>query len=255
MPARKGALRPSEVPHEILEQLNRGTLETATLAEGLAIDFRVLLRSVAPDVDEQVLRHVDPGDGITRRMLTLGRLLFERYGAAGFERFAAHPSDTVRGWAAFLLASIPHMQLHDRLAQVRPLANDPHFAVREWAWLALRPHIATQLPETIRILTPWAEDAAANIRRFAIESTRPRGVWCAHIPALKQHPELALPLLEPVKADPSRYVQDSAANWLNDAAKSQPQWVRSLCERWRAESSAPATIRICTRALRSLKHA
>jgi len=42
------------------------------------------------------------------------------------------------------------------------------------------------------------------------------------------------------------------ANWLNDAAKSRPDWVRALCAQWLADSPAAATLRICKRAQRSL---
>ena len=52
---------------------------------------------------------------------------------------------------------------------------------------------------------------------------------------------------------PNPYVQDSVANWLNDAAKDQPYWVRELCAQWLQEQANDATRRICQRAMRNLK--
>ena len=39
----------------------------------------------------------------------------------------------------------------------------------------------------------------------------------------------------------------------NDAAKSQPGWVREVCNRWLEESEKESTKRICMRAMRSIR--
>ncbi|HYD32516.1 MAG TPA: DNA alkylation repair protein [Azospirillaceae bacterium] len=250
---RKGASRPADVPAEVLARLNAGTLETATLAEGLAMDFRTLLRAIEPQVSEDELAPLAPTVGISRRMGLAADRLLNRRGPDGFAALAVHPSDTVRGWAAYVLARLPGLTLAERLEQLRPLADDSHFGVREWAWLAMRAHLAADIACSVRLLQPWTAVASANLRRFAVESVRPCGVWCAHIAALKEDPTLGLPLLEPLKADRAKYVQDSLANWLNDAAKSKPDWVRALTRRWRHDSPCAETQRICHRAERSIK--
>jgi 3-methyladenine DNA glycosylase AlkC len=253
MVTRKGALKPIDVPLDILDKLNSGAIETVNLAECLAVDFAILMAQVVPELASVAKNRIPPTDGITKRMAATGKLLLEHFGAAGVEELAAHPSDTVRGWAVYVMAAIPDFSLEQRLNSMRSLADDNHFGVREWSWLAIRPYIAAQIDEAIPLLMPWVSESSPNLRRFAIEVTRPRGVGCGHIPKLKENPELGLILLEPVSADVSRYVRDSTSNWLNDAAKSQPEWVKMVCARWQLESNVPKTTKLCARALRSFK--
>lgn len=227
-----------------LAALEAGAAEARTLAECLAIDLGALLRTVDPATPADVLAGVRAG-GIVARMRAAARHLGRR------DDLATHPSDTVRGWAALALGETPGLDLDERLARLRPAADDRHFGVREWAWMALRPHLAAELPRALALLTPWTAAASPSLRRFASEATRPRGVWCAHLAALRADPAPGLAVLEPLRADPERYVQDSVANWLNDAAKDHPDWVRSVCRRWQRESPGTATARIAARALRT----
>jgi 3-methyladenine DNA glycosylase AlkC len=249
---RKGAARRADIPPDVLAALNAGTLESASLSEGLAIDFAALMAAIAPQLATAAQEQLLPTDPFTKRLRIAGELLCAEFGMRGYKRFARHTSDTVRGWAAYHLSAAPRLTLAKRIEHVRLLADDSHFGVRETAWLALRPHLLVDLDGALASLTPWTLAASENLRRFAVESLRPRGVWCAHLEAFKQEPELGLPLLEPLKSDPSRYVQNSVANWLNDAGKTQPQWVIALCKRWQKESKSPETTYICQRALRNL---
>jgi len=100
-PPRKGATRASDIPAEVLQALSRGTLPTATLAEGLALDQGLLLRTVFPELPPAALRAADAvcQKGIAQRMAGLGALLWQELGPAGLARCQAHGADTVRGWA------------------------------------------------------------------------------------------------------------------------------------------------------------
>jgi len=234
-------------------QLHAGAA-TRNLTEILAIDFAILIQVAIPEVDGTTIAALQAHakDGITKRMALAGSLLSERLDLVGAGRLCTHESDTVRGWACYLIAALPDLTLQARLQHIRVLADDAHFGVREWAWLALRPAMVVELHNAIDLLTPWTAEPSERLRRFASEALRPRGVWCSHISTLKTDPALGLPLLTPLRADPAVYVQDSVANWLNDASKDQPDWVRTLCQRWLHDAPPPATQRICKRALRTV---
>ncbi len=262
-PRRKGAMRRADIPPDVLQGLNEGREETITLVEWLAIDMPTLLGAILPDVgladarDELVEKAQSMADeGVTRRLKGIGQALFaatqaDAQRAKIFEALASHTSDMVRAWAAYMLTADKDIPLDKRLEATRRFAADGAASVREIAWDSFRPYVAAGLEEGIRLLEPWVRDADANIRRCAVEGTRPRGVWTAHLEALKQDPEPGLALLEPVRSDPSRYVQNAAANWLNDASKSRPDWVKAVAARW-AEQSPPerrptSSIAVCAR--------
>ncbi|WP_376709328.1 HEAT repeat domain-containing protein [Comamonas sp.] len=252
---RKGTTRAADIPREILHALSHGELQCATLAECLAVDQAVLTRATFPALTAPALNAIDAACqmGVLKRMARIGSILLEDLGAEGLAQCQTHRSDMVRGWACFMIGAQPDLDVSVRLTAIRPLADDAHFGVREWAWMAMRPHLVQELPKAIAQLMQWTQDPSERIRRFACEVLRPRGVWCTHISTFKHSPEQALPLLSALNSDPSVYVQDSVANWLNDAAKDQPTWVRGICAQWLESSPTAATRHTCQRALRNLK--
>lgn len=246
---RRGARRPDLVPQEVLAQLHRGETETVNLMEQIAMSFPALCRSVFPDAPDL---HDLSDPRLVHRMRAGGRLVLDIFGWDRLHMIQAHASDTVRAWGAMAVGAKEGIPLGTRFEGIRPFANDSHFAVREWAWIAARPWITSDLSQALNLLSRWVDQESPFLRRFAIESTRPRSVWATHIPALKRNPGLALHLLEPLADDPHRYVQDSVANWLNDAARSQPGWVENLCETWASRFDSPAARRLQRRALRTI---
>jgi len=246
------SLRPSDISPSRVRELEAGLNDSRNLAELLAMDFGRLMRAACPALPAAVASAFDElgRAGIIQRM-ELGGKLLTQHASKDLDSLAASPSDVVRSWACYAAVRERRSTLRQRLARVRPFADDANSGVREWAWMALRPALISELPLALDLLAPWTSSTSANVRRFATEATRPRGVWCSHITALKSDPQPAIALLEPLRADASKYVQDSVSNWLNDAAKSRADWVRALVQQWRRERSSAATARICRRALRT----
>lgn len=260
-PPRKGARRVAEIPPETLAAINRGEIDTVNLVEYVATDVAQLLPAAAKRIA------LDPAH--PEILATLARLpalkpMQRHWAAAGAlhraiaddaarrQALASQRSDILRQWAAMFNGLDEGKTLSQRLSSALPVAADPHFGVREIAWLAVRNAVVAEIEQALELLLPWVNEADANLRRFASELTRPRGVWCAHIEPLKKDPTPGLPLLQALRADPSRYVQDSVANWLNDAAKTRPDWTRRVCGDWLEGNTSKATAYICRRGLRSV---
>jgi len=263
---RKGARKLDEIPDEVVILLQKGQLETVNLTEWLAVDHIVLLQNVLYELglqqesepmiqrlnlmNEKKIMRIIPAVATEWINLIEAKPIDE--GFEIYKALAAHRSDSVRCWAAYIIGLREELTLEKKLTDIRPFAADSHFGVREIAWMALREPISKELVKALVILEDWTGDMDANIRRFAIEATRPRGVWAKHIQQLKDNPAMALSLLDTVKSDPAKYVQDSVSNWLNDASKTNPDWVLQICEEWLEASHTKETKRIVTRAKRSL---
>lgn len=260
---RKGAHSTKDIPNDILQQLNSGQIETANLVEWLAVDQRILLKNLLEqsrrnEYLKPILLKIDQLKKQTVNTIneTIGTGLFELTIQNKDEKFlrimSNHKADLVRCWATYTIGKNENLNISETLKQIQPFSADKHFGVREICWMSVRPKIAKNLTESIEILSKWTANEDENIRRFTTEATRPRGVWCEHIEELKQNPKLALSILEPLKSDKAKYVQDSVGNWLNDASKTQPEFVTEICKRWETESNTKETKYITKKALRTL---
>lgn len=261
---RKGARSIKDIPADILNQLNQGVIETANLTEWLAVDQRVLLENLLlqnnrSEYLKPVLKRVDQLKKQTVNTINeaIGVGILDQAVKNDDEEFlvnlSTHPADLVRCWAAYTIGRNDKLDFKEKFKKIQPFAADSHFGVREICWMTVRPDISKHLPETLSVLSTWTAHENEYIRRFASESTRPRGVWCEHIDALKQNPGLGLEILEPLRSDSSRYVQDSVGNWLNDASKSQPEFVVEICDEWLRESPTKETQYIVKKALRTIR--
>lgn len=260
---RKGARSTKDIPTDILQQLNAGQIETANLVEWLAVDQRLLLENLLKqnkrtDYLKTVLSKIDQLKKQTVNTINeaIGTGLFELTTQNSDKDFlaimAAHNADLVRCWTTYAVGKNENLNTTEVLKQIQTFSADKHFGVREICWMAVRPTIAKNLTQSIEILSGWTNHKDENVRRFASEATRPRGVWCEHIEELKQNPELALSILEPLKSDQAKYVQDSVGNWLNDASKTQPDFAKNICKKWEKESDTKETKYIIKKALRTL---
>ncbi len=261
---RKGSRSTKDIPKNIMQQLNIGEIETANLVEWLAVDQKFLLETVLKKFNRKEYLKPILSDLENLRKQTVNTIN-ETIGIGLFKQsiknkdseilkiISNHKSDLIRCWATYTIGRNEKLNISEKLEQIQSFSADKHFGVREICWLAVRPSIAKNLIESINILTTWTTYEDENIRRFASEATRPRGVWCEHIEELKKNPGLGLTILEPMKADKVKYVQDSVGNWLNDASKTQSKFVIDTCKKWKKESNTKETDYIIKKALRTIE--
>ena len=262
---RKGARKASDIPSEVLMLLNQGKIESVNLTEWQAVHHITLVKNILPSIGleeklEFILTEIKKQKVETgmKAIRLLGSLLdtviMDESEAKKKELIkicSTHVSDSVRCWAAFMNKNNDH-SLEEKLLYIRPFAADHHFGVREIAWMSIRENLSANIECSVDLLTEWAQSEDENIRRFSLEAIRPRGVWTKHIERLKEEPQIALPILQLLKSDSSKYVQDSVGNWLNDASKTQPEWVKNLCDEWQKVSPTKATERIIKKAQRTI---
>ena len=117
----------------------------------------------------------------------------------------------VLGWLRETVSADPGWRVQEMLAR----AFDAHCAAIGYE--AAPPEIAS-----------WLADGRANVRRACSEGLR---IWTSR-PYFREHPEVAIGLLAPLRADPSLYVRKSIGNALRDISKRYPAQVAAELATW-----------------------
>lgn len=151
----------------------------------------------------------------------------------------------------FVCIFLPHYVasygLHDFERSMAALKYFTGFGSSEFA---VRHFLRQDCTRSLALLEQWADDPDEHVRRLASEGSRPRLPWSFRLEQLQADPQLAAPILERLRNDPSLYVRKSVANHLNDITKDHPQWVLQRLQGWPLEQ--PHSAWIARHALRSL---
>lgn len=153
---------------------------------------------------------------------------------------AGEPDAGDRPYSAFLY--LPHsiyIGTHGLPHFEAAMAAQHALTQRFTAEFSIRPYLLHHQGATLARLRDWAHDGNAHVRRLVSEGTRPRLPWAPRLPAFQNNPQLALPLLDALKDDPSSYVRRSVANHLGDIAKDHPDLAVGTARTWLQGAPAP----------------
>jgi 3-methyladenine DNA glycosylase AlkC len=189
--------------------------------------------------------------GLLQQWRILAEVSTELAGPEVLPALEASDDDRVRGIAPMVVKLRHLADLPYAVACLRRQAALPGTSVQEGAQMALKALLIEHgLDAALRHVTDWIHDPLPEVRRCLVEALRPRGVWTAHLTALRRDPEPLAPLLEPVLDDPSLYVRKAVANCLNDVGKDHPEALLRWATRW--QSGTPERRWILERGLRGL---
>lgn len=96
----------------------------------------------------------------------------------------------------------------------------------------IRPYLEAFPERTLKIMEAWSKDKNKHLRRLSSEGVRPRLPWAAKLDIFIEDPAPIVPILENLKDDPSKYVQKSVVNCINDILKDHLEIGKNLIESW-----------------------
>jgi 3-methyladenine DNA glycosylase AlkC len=118
---------------------------------------------------------------------------------------------------------------------------------------AIRPILEADPTQVLPIMQAWAHDPSVHVRRLASEGIRMRLPWAKKNRIFLEHSRACIEIIDTLHSDPSRFVQKSVANNLNDLSKEDEALFQKIITRWSKGSPSKETQWIIRHASRSLR--
>ena len=97
---------------------------------------------------------------------------------------------------------------------------------------AIRPFLRQNPSKLLQVMHTWSQDQNHHVRRLSSEGLRPLLPWSQKLKLFIENPNPVRPIIENLKNDPSKYVQTSVANHINDYLKVNHGFGIGLIKDW-----------------------
>lgn len=118
---------------------------------------------------------------------------------------------------------------------------------------AVRPLIAKYPKRASKIMLKWSKDKSVHVRRLASEGMRINLPWAKKSTVCMDEFHTYKQILNNLKSDPSKFVQKSVGNNLNDLYKNFPNKANEIIRDWQKKTPSKQTQWIINHGLRSTR--
>lgn len=115
----------------------------------------------------------------------------------------------------------------------------------------IRPFIEKYPNRTMKKMLQWSKNKNKHVRRLSSEGCRPKLPWATKLQIFIDNPNPIIPILDNLKDDPSKYVQKSVANNVNDILKDNYSQGIDILKKWVNQNPSPQRKWIIKHALRN----
>lgn len=118
---------------------------------------------------------------------------------------------------------------------------------------AVRPILERYPRRTMIVMKKWSKDKNVHVRRLSSEGIRIKLPWAKKSLVCVDHFSIYKEILTNLNSDPSRYVQKSVGNNLNDLYKHSPDLALEIINEWKIENPSRETRWVINHGLRSTR--